>query len=125
MSRLYAYAAVALGACLLLGGAAHSLYSAGKEAGANACETAHARAAEKAGAEVQRREGASAEASVDMLAYLSANLPAIEIRTHETVERIRTEYRDLPVPAGCVRPDGVLDTLEEARQRANAAAGEL
>jgi hypothetical protein len=122
MSRIYAYAAVALGACLLLAAAAHSLYQAGKEAGANACKAAHARAAEKAGAEVQRREAASAEASVDMLAYLSANLPAIEIRTHETVERVRTEYRDRPAPAGCVRPDGVLDALEASRQRANAAA---
>lgn len=123
--KAYAYAALALGAFVLLGAAAHSLYSAGKEAGANACETRHADAAEKAGAEVQRRETAAASASIDMLDFLSRNLPAAEIRTHETVEVVRTEYRDLPVPAGCVRPDGVHDVLEQARQRANAAARRL
>ena len=125
MGKLYAYLAVALGAVLLVGFAARSLYTTGRDAGRALCEADHTKAAETARAEEARREAASAKAGTSMLEYLAANIPPVEIRTHETVEVVRTLYRDRPVPVGCVWPDGVHDELEAARQRANAAASRL
>src|SRR5687767_4186562 len=109
--RAYVYAAVVAAALALLAGGAYRLHSAGFEAGQAACEAAHAAAATKAGTEVERREVASAAASTSMLDYLQANLPPIETRTHAAVERIRTVYRDRPVPAACQWPDRVRQEL--------------
>lgn len=120
--RAYVLAAAALG---LLAYAAHAFYSAGKEAGSNACEARHAKAAEAAAAEIERRDTASAAASGSMLDYLAAQMPKIEETKNATVERVRTIYRDRPVPVGCVRPDGVQAELDAARERANAAARRL
>lgn len=120
--KLYGYAFLAAAALALVAFGAYRVHSSIFEAGKAACEAAHAAAAKKAQAEVDRREVVSAEASTTMLDYLAANLPATEIRTHETVERIRTVYRDHPVPAVCVWPDGVRSALGEAIDRANAAA---
>lgn len=120
--KAYVYAALAAVALALVVGGALRLRASGFEAGKASCEAAHAIAAAKAQVEVERREVVSADARTSMLDYLAANLPATEIRTHETVERIRTVYRDHPVPAVCVWPDGVRSALGEAIDRANAAA---
>lgn len=123
--RLYAYAALVAAALALVAWASLSLYGAGKEAGAAACEAVHARAAEAAHVETERREVAAGQATDSMLDYLGAQLPPIETTTHETVERIRTVYRDHPVPAVCQWADGVQSELYQARQRANGAASQL
>lgn len=122
MSRLYVYAAIVAATLGLAAWSAASIYSAGKVAGAAECEKAHADAAAAAQAETNRREQASDTAASSILDYLAAQLPIIETVKYETVERVRTIYRDVPVPAGCVRPDGVQAELDQARQRANAAA---
>lgn len=122
MSRLYVYAAIVAATLGLAAWAAASIYNAGKVAGAADCEKAHADAAAEAQAETTRREQASDAAASSILDYLAAQLPIIETVKYETVERVRTIYRDVPVPAGCVRPDGVQAELDQARQRANAAA---
>jgi hypothetical protein len=117
--RIYAYIA-ALAAVL---GVVWFVYDQGEKAGRNACETEHTNAANTAQKEIDRREVASSDASESMLDYLRANLPPIEVQANEAVERVRTIYRDRPVPAGsCVRPDGVQGELDAARERANTAA---
>ena len=121
MLRLYAYAAMAAAALALVGYAANALHSAGREAGADACEAEHARDAEAARTETHRREVAAGQATDSMLDYLRANLPPIETTTHETVERIRVVYLDHPVPAVCVWPERVIEELNAARDRSNRA----
>ncbi len=122
MSRLYVYAAIVAATLGLAAWSAASIYSAGKVAGAAECEKAHADAAAAAQAETNRREQASDTAASSILDYLAAQLPIIETVKYETVERVRTIYRDMPVPTGCVRPPGVQAELDQARQRANVAA---
>jgi hypothetical protein len=79
-------------------------------------------AAAKAKAEDQRRDQAGAAATRAMQSTLARTLPQIEETTHATAARVRIIYRDHPVPADCVRPDGVQRDLEQARAAANAAA---
>lgn len=81
-----------------------------------------AKAQEAARKESERKDSASSSATQSMIDYLGANLPAIETRTHDTIERIRTVYRDRPVPAVCQRPDSVRTELDAARARANGTA---
>lgn len=119
--RGYVYAALAAALALLY--AASVLYTKAWEAGTNACEAKHVAAAEKVAAEIDRRDTASADASGSMLDYLAAQMPKIEETRNATVERVRTIYRDRPVPTGCERPAGVLDELDAARERARAARG--
>lgn len=84
---------------------------------------AEASAATQAAArtESERRDAASSGATQTMLDYLGHNLPAIEATSYAATERVRTIYRDRPVAALCVRPDGVRAELDAARARANAA----
>ena len=121
MIRLYLYAALAIA---LLGGSAygaHALYAAGRRAGTDACEAAHAKAADAAAKEQERRDTAASDAGQSMLDYLAANLPPAETQNHEAIERVRIIYRDHPVV--CTRPVGVQDELTKARERANTATG--
>lgn len=84
--------------------------------------TAEAIAQEAARKESERKDAASSSATQSMLDYLGANLPAIETRTHDTIERIRTVYRTTPAAAVCQRPDSVRIELTAARARANGTA---
>lgn len=74
---------------------------------------------------VDEQAQASSEARTTMLDYLAAQKPAIEIRTHDTITKIREVYRDKPMPAVCVRPDSVRDSLNAARDSANASIGRM
>lgn len=96
--------------------------AAAYQRGYNARIAEEASAATAAKAEDQRRDQAGAEATRTMQSTLASALPQIEETTHATAERIRVVYRDHPVPADCVRPDGVQRDLEQARAAANAAA---
>lgn len=96
--------------------------TAAYQRGYNTRVAEEANAAATAKAEDQRRDQAGAAATRAMQSTLSRALPQIEETTHATAERVRVVYRDHPVPADCVRPDGVQRDLEQARAAANAAA---
>ena len=117
MIRIYVYAAVVAIALAILASASYKGYKLGEAS----CEAKHAHTAIKADTEIQRREVASSAASITMLDYLAANLPPIEATKNDSVERIRTIYRDVPVPGVCQFPPRVRDELNQARARANAA----
>jgi len=116
--RAYAYA-IALCAALA---ALWYAYSQGKDAGRSECEARIAAAAEAAREAERQRDAIAAQAGIDMLDYLSRMQETQEKTTHETIERIRTVYRDRPVPADCIWPDGMQAELDAAVRRANAAA---
>lgn len=120
---MYGYIAAGVLAALLAVG--FISYQKGQEDGRTACIAASATKQDKAAVEADRRDTASSEARSTILDYL-ATIPAAEKKTHESAAKIRTIYRDVPVPAVCdVRPDGVQKELDEARNRAAAAASPL
>lgn len=102
-------------------------YHAGVTAGRDGVLASDARAAASLWQQHAAIEQFSALATDGLQHDLGQQLPAIQGHTHDTVETIRTIYRDRPVPAvACSRPDGVQQALDQAVQRANAAArGEL
>lgn len=113
---------LALAAVALALGVVWYAYATGRDHGAAACAADHARHAAQAQAAIDLRDQHAATARADMLDYLRVTIPPMETRTHETVERIRTVYRDRPLPAVCARPDGLQAELDAARERANRAA---
>lgn len=117
MTRIYAYAATLL---LILAGVwyyGHTRYEAGKSSQQAAIAKAQADAAdyEKARDILAQQIGDESRATLDKA------LPKIEATTHDSVQKVRVIYHDHSVT--CVRPDGVRNELEKARDRANAAAG--
>jgi hypothetical protein len=99
-------------------------YAAGEDAGRNAVLADDARQV----AQVQQARNAldslSAAAGQQLQNNLGTVLPTIQGQTHDTIETIRTVYRDRPAAAvACSRPDGVQSALDQAVDRANAAAG--
>ena len=104
-------------------------YTQGKAAGKTACIAERSIAADRVQSAIDLRDQSSATARVDMLDYLRVTVPPIEIRTHDTIERIRTVYKDRVIPADCrvaiARPERVSEELSKARNAANAAVGNL
>lgn len=96
--------------------------AAAYQRGYNTRVAEEAKAAAATKVEDQRRDQAAADATRAMHSKLASALPQIEETTHATAERVRIVYRDHPVPADCVRPDGVQRDLDAARAAANAAA---
>jgi hypothetical protein len=119
------YGFAALLALILIAAGTFAGYQKGAENARNACIAASAAKQDKVAVETERRDTASTEAHSSILAYL-ATIPKTEAKTHEAAARVRTIYRDSPAPA-CVieRPPGVLQELNEARDRAAAATGAL
>ena len=76
----------------------------------------------RAAAHLQQQRDAlnqfSAFTGLQLQHTLDATLPTIEASTHDTIETIRTVYRDRPAPAmaadACRRPDGVQQQLDPA-----------
>lgn len=99
-------------------------YTQGKAAGKTECIAERSIAADKVQTAIDLRDQSSATARVDMLDYLRVTVPPIEIKTHETIERIRTVYKDRVITAECAasvsRPQRVQDDLNAARERVNA-----
>lgn len=118
MMRAYLLAAAAAAAIALVWLA----YAQGKDAGKAVCEARVAAAAEAARADERTRDTMAAAVGIDMLDFLSRMAEQRETVTHETIERVRTIYRDRPVPADCIWPDGMRSELDEAVRRANAGA---
>jgi len=116
--RAYAYA-IALCAALA---AVWYAYAQGKDAGRSECEARVAAAAAAAREDERTRDTQAAQVGMDMLDFLSRMAEQRETVTHETIERVRTIYRDRPVPADCIWPDGMQAELDAAVRRANAAA---
>lgn len=121
----YLYAATLAALVGIIGWAAWSLYASGKAAGIAECQAERVEAAAKVQTAIDLRDQRTAEARTSMLDYLAAEKPAIEIRTHDTITKVRTIYRDRPIAGECIRPDGVSDALSEARDNANRAASGL
>lgn len=119
MIRVY----LTLGLCAALIAAGLWLDHRGYERGKTDCQAERAESVQKVQAAIDLRDTATAQTRVDMLDMLRVTIPPIEVRTHDTITKIRTVYRDRPVdPGACARPDGVQTALDEARERANAAA---
>jgi uncharacterized protein HemX len=119
---VYGYLALLLALGIALAGD-YALYerAEAKTAALDAYKVQVQAAQDATAAEAKRRDEASASAGSDMLAYLAAQLPPIEVRTHDAIARVRTIYRDSPV--ACLRPDGVQQELDAARNRIAAAQG--
>lgn len=115
-------AAIGLALMLVVAGLS---YTQGKAAGKTQCLAERSIAADKAQTAIDLRDQSSATARVDMLDYLRVTVPPIEIRTHDTIERIRTVYENRVIPADCrvaiARPERVSEELSKARNAANAA----
>lgn len=97
-------------------------FAAGVEAGRNAVLADDGRAQQQVHQAQEALQSLSAAAGAHLHQSLATTLPAIQGQAHDTVETIRTIYRDRPVPVdGCGRPAGVQEQLDAAVQRANAA----
>lgn len=98
-------------------------YAAGLRDGRNAVFNDDAREAEKAREAHDALDAYSAAAGAKLQQQIDNVLPTLQGQTHDSVETIRTIYRDRPVRADeCSRPDGVQTQLDAAVERANAAA---
>lgn len=100
-------------------------YLVGHDQGRKVEQVKRAEAVATTQAAIDARDTAAASVSVSTQSYLWATLPAIDLRSHDARERVRTIYRDSPVVVGCIRPDGVQEILDAARERANAASGSV
>jgi hypothetical protein len=126
MKSIYRYAGVALAAIGLvtLGAIAVRHYGNGRfEDGRNAVLADDARAAVQRQTDRDALDRYSALATGTLTTALGTQLPAIQGQTHDTLETIRTVYRDRPAAdVACARPDGVQTALNAAVERANQAA---
>lgn len=114
---------------LSLAGAGWWIYTEGKRAGVAECQAERVEASGTAQEAIDLRDRTASASRIDMLDLLRVTIPPIEIKTHETVERIRTVYKDRVVSADCAasvaRDDRVRIDLNAARDRANAAVSGL
>jgi len=127
MNPLYKIGAIALVIIALMLGIAAAIHHYGDtrfEAGRNDVLASDARAAAQLQQQHDQFTTFSALATTTLNQNLGTQLPAIQAHTNDTVETIRTVYRDRPVadPA-CSRPASVQTSLDAAIDRANAAAG--
>ncbi len=126
MNPLYKIGAIALVVIGLLVAAGVKIHSYGDsrfEAGRNDVLTSDAHAAAELQTHHDALEQWSAMATTTLNQNLGTQLPAIQASTNDTIETIRTVYRDRPVadPA-CSRPASVQTSLDAAIDRANTAA---
>lgn len=127
MNPLYKFGAIALlviGLLIAVFVKIHSYGDARFEAGRNDVLASDARAAAQRQQQYDQLNTFSMLATSKLNQNLGIQLPAIQAKTNDTVETIRTVYRDRPVadPA-CSRPASVQTSLDAAIDRANAAAG--
>ncbi|MGC1549087.1 MAG: hypothetical protein WA777_11210 [Rhodanobacter sp.] len=110
-------------ACFAMAHYGATRYAAGVQDGRNEVLADDARAVAQAQLARDDLDAFSAAAGHQLHQTLGVQLPAIQEQTHDTVEAIRTIYRDRVVPVDvCSRPDGVQAQLDQAIDRANAAA---
>jgi hypothetical protein len=130
MKSCYSYAGVALAAITLMTSRAIAVrhYGNGRfEDGRNAVLADDARASAQLLGDRDALDHYSALATGALSTTLGTQLPAIQGQTHDTLETIRTVYRDRPAAdLACARPDGVQAALNQAVERANQAiSGQL
>lgn len=104
---------------------AASCYLVGHDHGRKAEQVRRSESKDAAQGAINARDNTAATVTAGTLSYQWATLPPIELRTYEARERVKVIYRDHPADCVPVRPAGVQEELDEARQRANAAAGQL
>jgi hypothetical protein len=126
MKSIYVYAGAVLAAIALVALGVAEVREYGEERfkdGRNAVLASDARDAAKLQADRDALEHFSALATDTLAITLGTQLPAIQGKTHDTIETIRTVYRDRPASdVDCSRPDGVQAALNEAVDRANQTA---
>lgn len=107
-------------------GYGHLRYTAGYDDGSNAVVAKQAAADNQSADDAQHGVTASAQTGNALTLQINTTLPAIEVASNDTAQRIRTIYLAAPVAAGgspqCARPDGVQQQLDAAVAAANAAA---
>lgn len=126
MKSIYLYAGVGLVAAALMTLGVTAVHRYGEwrfQDGRNDVLASDARAA----AELQTNHNAldqfSALATTALNQNLGTQLPAIQAQTNDTIETIRTVYRDRPAAdLACSRPASVQTSLDAAVDRANSAA---
>ena len=116
---------LALAAILALIGSHWYAYSAGVSREHDRNVAAASAQKDATAVKVDTHAQASSDARTTMLDYLAEQKPAIEIRTHDTITKIRQVYVDKPLPAVCVRDDRVQASLDAARDSANKAIGRM
>jgi len=123
MKSIYRYAGMAI-ALVTSGAIAVRHYGNGRfEDGRNAVLADDARASAQLQADRDALDEYSALATGVLDTTLGTQLPVIQGQTHDTLETIRTVYRDRPAAdVACARPDGVQTALNAAVDRANQAA---
>lgn len=109
----------------LAGGGLYVGYQWGSADGERAVaklKTERANAQAEAQKYIDQRDALADKIARDTQEQLHDALPKAKADTQKAAERVRIIYKDHPVDSACVRPDGVLKQLNQARQRANAAA---
>lgn len=124
--RVLALAVLVLASLLAAIAYGHYRYTQGITDGRAAQVAEQANADRQAADQAQQAITASAQAGNALSLQIQTQLPAIEVASHDTAQRIRTIYLAAPVAAGgsaqCARPDGVQQRLDAAVAAANAAA---
>lgn len=103
----------------------HHRYTQGVDAGRTTALAEQAKVDRQASDAAQQAITASAQAGNALSLQIQTTLPAIEVASHDTAQRIRTIYLAAPAAAGgpdCARPPGVQEQLDAAVAAANAAA---
>lgn len=114
------YAGIALSLALAAGG--WYLHHKGYEAGVASQQAAIHKAQVDTQKYIDQRDALADKIARDTQEQLHNALPKAKADTEKAAEKVRIIYKNHPVDAACVRPDGVYKELEAARQRANAAA---
>ena len=113
--RALAIAVLELASLLAAIAYGHHRYTQGLAAG-RAAQLAEQAKADRAGADqAQQAITASAQAGNALSLQIQTQLPAIEVASHDTAQRIRTIYLAAPALAGgadCARPPGVQEQLD-------------
>lgn len=123
--RALAIAVLVLAGMLAAIAYGHHRYTQGVADGRGAQQAEQAKADRAAAAQAQQHVTDSAAAGHALALQIDTTLPAIEVATHDTAQRIRTLYLAAPVAAAgadCARPAGVQQQLDAAIAAANAAA---
>lgn len=122
LRRLPLWAYLVLALILSHGPAAWWAYKKGQQVAQAEYAAEKLAAIAEAQQRAEKAEQAAGLAEAALAAYLSLQQAEIEAARNDSIETVRTIYKDRPVPAGCERPEPVRRLLQERIDQANAAA---
>jgi hypothetical protein len=93
----------------------------GVRIGANGEKAKELNDANKATKQLGKRDDLVSDVSTKTRAEGNAAQATTQGATHDTQERVRTIYRNVTVAADCRQPDGVLNEIRAAGERANSS----